>query len=429
MCGYPDRPQAGTMTEQTMTDIPQLPPPPPPRAPRPPLRRSNDKVLGGVAGGVARWLDIDPTLVRVVLVVLAVFGGSGLLLYAIGWLLIPAQDASASAAQDLLDRAGRPGSANRVLLIILGVCVAMFAVASIGTVWLVGGPSDVLSGGTMLLLATGALVAWLLIRDQRGAQPPTATPEEAPAVDTVAAPAETLVAPAGFAYGGTGGGYAGYQPAPAPVAPRPPRRRSYLGLAALSVSILVMGTMTALTVTDVASIPAVVVLASGLGVLGLGILVGAFGGRATWLLTFAVPLLLLTALVAVVPAQRFTAGSLTVGDIRWHPSSVATLDDQHRLAIGKATLDLTGIPAGTVVTDVVTASVGIGTLIVIVPADMAVDITASVGAGSIQVAGQPEVSGSDRTVRTTLPAESGVPASTVDLDLEVGLGTVEVSRG
>ena len=66
-------------------------PPPLPPAPRPPLRRSqSDKVIAGVAGGFARWLGIDPAIVRVILVVLAVFGGSGLLLYVIGWLFIAA---------------------------------------------------------------------------------------------------------------------------------------------------------------------------------------------------------------------------------------------------------------------------------------------------------------------------------------------------
>ena len=45
--------------------------------------------MAGVAGGLARHLDIDPIIVRVALVVLVFFGGSGLLLYAAGWLLVP----------------------------------------------------------------------------------------------------------------------------------------------------------------------------------------------------------------------------------------------------------------------------------------------------------------------------------------------------
>ena len=54
------------------------------------IRRSlTDRKIAGVAGGIARHFDIDPLLVRVGLVLLAIFGGGGILLYAAGWLLIP----------------------------------------------------------------------------------------------------------------------------------------------------------------------------------------------------------------------------------------------------------------------------------------------------------------------------------------------------
>ena len=54
------------------------------------LRRSrDDRKIAGVAGGLARHLDIDPIIVRVALVVLIFFGGAGLLIYGAGWLLVP----------------------------------------------------------------------------------------------------------------------------------------------------------------------------------------------------------------------------------------------------------------------------------------------------------------------------------------------------
>jgi phage shock protein PspC (stress-responsive transcriptional regulator) len=65
------------------------------------LRRSGeDKMLGGVAGGIARYLDADVTLVRVIIAALALLTGAGLPLYTAAWLLIPAdgQDQSAAAA-------------------------------------------------------------------------------------------------------------------------------------------------------------------------------------------------------------------------------------------------------------------------------------------------------------------------------------------
>ena len=57
------------------------------------LRRSeNEKMLGGVCGGIARWLDWDPTTVRVLYVLGSIFtAGSGTLLYIILWVVIPAE--------------------------------------------------------------------------------------------------------------------------------------------------------------------------------------------------------------------------------------------------------------------------------------------------------------------------------------------------
>ena len=46
-------------------------------------------MLGGVAGGTATYLGVDPVVVRIALVVLTLFGGLGIILYVIGWLLIP----------------------------------------------------------------------------------------------------------------------------------------------------------------------------------------------------------------------------------------------------------------------------------------------------------------------------------------------------
>jgi phage shock protein PspC (stress-responsive transcriptional regulator) len=65
------------------------------------LRRSgDDKMLAGVAGGIARYLDADVTLVRVIIAALALLTGTGVALYIAAWLLIPAdgQDQPAAAA-------------------------------------------------------------------------------------------------------------------------------------------------------------------------------------------------------------------------------------------------------------------------------------------------------------------------------------------
>ena len=53
-------------------------------------RRSRDKIVAGVCGGIADHLGIDATLVRLLLVAAVVFGfGAGIVLYVAGWILMP----------------------------------------------------------------------------------------------------------------------------------------------------------------------------------------------------------------------------------------------------------------------------------------------------------------------------------------------------
>ena len=53
------------------------------------LKRSNNKVLAGVCGGLAEYLGMDATIVRVIYALLVLFGGVGILLYIILALLMP----------------------------------------------------------------------------------------------------------------------------------------------------------------------------------------------------------------------------------------------------------------------------------------------------------------------------------------------------
>ncbi len=55
-------------------------------------RSSNDIMFAGVASGLAEYLDMDPVIIRLIFVLLAVAGGHGLLIYFILWLLMPEDD-------------------------------------------------------------------------------------------------------------------------------------------------------------------------------------------------------------------------------------------------------------------------------------------------------------------------------------------------
>jgi phage shock protein PspC (stress-responsive transcriptional regulator) len=70
------------------------------REPRRLSRSADDRMLAGVAGGLARYLNVDVTLVRVAIAALTLLSGVGGALYIAAWLLIPAdgEDQSAAAA-------------------------------------------------------------------------------------------------------------------------------------------------------------------------------------------------------------------------------------------------------------------------------------------------------------------------------------------
>jgi phage shock protein PspC (stress-responsive transcriptional regulator) len=108
------------------------PPPPPPGPPvRPQLRRSRtDKILGGVSGGLAEYSGIDALLWRVGFVALALAGGTGVVVYLLLWLLMPAGPPAyglpAEQKQQQVKappgpRSPVPGLTIAALLIVMGV--------------------------------------------------------------------------------------------------------------------------------------------------------------------------------------------------------------------------------------------------------------------------------------------------------------------
>ena len=52
-------------------------------------RSTNDRILGGVCGGIAEYFDIDSTLVRLLTILIFFMGGAGIIAYIIGWIIIP----------------------------------------------------------------------------------------------------------------------------------------------------------------------------------------------------------------------------------------------------------------------------------------------------------------------------------------------------
>jgi phage shock protein C len=65
-------------------------------------RSKTDSMIGGVCGGVGAYFGIDPTLVRLIFVLLAIFGGGGVLFYLILWIVIPLEGRSPATSQQII---------------------------------------------------------------------------------------------------------------------------------------------------------------------------------------------------------------------------------------------------------------------------------------------------------------------------------------
>jgi phage shock protein C len=79
---------------------------PTPEAPRVLRRCPHHRLLGGDAAGLADHLDVDPGVIRVAFVVLALIGGLAVPLYLAAWLLLPEEGSDSSIAQELLRYTG-----------------------------------------------------------------------------------------------------------------------------------------------------------------------------------------------------------------------------------------------------------------------------------------------------------------------------------
>jgi phage shock protein C len=57
--------------------------------PRKLYRSRTQRMVAGVCGGLAEYFNIDTTVIRVLFLVLTLFGGSGLVVYVVMWILVP----------------------------------------------------------------------------------------------------------------------------------------------------------------------------------------------------------------------------------------------------------------------------------------------------------------------------------------------------
>ena len=181
----PSGPQGGPAFTGPLGGPPPQPPPAWAGPPRPEstagffdsLRRTGiwrgqDRWIGGVAAGVARRLDVDPLLVRGILVVMSFFGGLGLLLYGLGWALLPEESDGRIHLQEALR-----GNVDAALA--GAVAFAVIGISRPGTWW--GGWDNRGGGWFLFSLAVVAVVLIVVAAISRrgSARPPAAGPTAA----------------------------------------------------------------------------------------------------------------------------------------------------------------------------------------------------------------------------------------------------------
>ena len=90
------------------------------------LYRSYDsKIIGGVCGGLAEYFDVDPTLVRIITIALAIIAHPVIIIYIVGWIIIPQRGAAMAAEGSDVRAEETNESQNRgmwfgIILVILG---------------------------------------------------------------------------------------------------------------------------------------------------------------------------------------------------------------------------------------------------------------------------------------------------------------------
>lgn len=425
----PDPPPAGAGADEPTTRIPPAdaaaggtaegalppppPPPPPPPAPRRRLYRSKQRrVLAGVAGGLGEYTGVDPVLYRVLFAVLTVFGGAGILLYVVAWLFLPEQDQATSPAESLIGR-GRAGDTVQAVLL----AIAAFALAGL---LLRGDVGDLV---LILVVVVGGILLARHLDERRDGTPPAqpATPPYQPYQAYEYQPYDP-VPTAATATGPGGTATATYPPVTAALPAKPPKERSVLGRITLSVLLVVLGVTAALDAADVVDPEARHYLALSVGVLGLGLIVGAWRGRARGLVWLGVPLTV--ALVAVSAAEVTLDGG--AGDRLYRPLSVGDVRDRYEVGVGHLELDLSDLDfTGRTVST--TVSAGIGHVQVLVPREVDVEVVGRAGIGDAELFGeQVDGSASERTVVDDGPDGEG--GGRLELVAEVGAGRVEVDR-
>ncbi len=205
------------------------------------------------------------------------------------------------------------------------------------------------------------------------------------------------------------------------VRPVPRRRVSMPQIVGGGVLVLI-GMLWLLERTGAIDMSVTAVLALATMVIGIGLMLLAKDGPHVGLIVFGTLVGLVTLVTAAAPFEGFQGA---VGDRTIVISSVDEIQPDYNLSFGTLTIDLSEIDDLGPATPL-TASVGMGELVVLVPEDVEIAVDASVGAGQIEILGR-VVDGVDIDDTYQSPGYSKSSES-ISLELQAFTGRVEVAH-
>jgi phage shock protein PspC (stress-responsive transcriptional regulator) len=436
------------------------------------IRRSaTDAKLAGLCGGVAQHWGIDPVLVRVGWILLALSGGIGLVLYLAGWLLIPMEGSEKAPIDDLFGESVRRWPRELWITLVVVASLAMFAIfislspfgigpaIVIAVIWYFGfykgrhdqgstaeppsavdaspkrekqeqpAPPDFIRYPGPPTPFTEAAEAWQRRISEHGRQvgtEPGATPPDQwpgpPPENVSQPPSEVPTEHAAFLAEPDPAGLYVESPAVTPVKMSDTRSAKRLRL----VSLIVLGlTLSGLGVAQALgmAIPIAGYLAASLLVIGLTLVAATWFGRARGLLPLGVLLgIALLLVTAAGPALRIPVAATSTHAYASLAELPAAGDSED---FGKLTVDLSRLAVTSDTT--YKAHVDLGQLEVTVPKDANVVINYTADMGAVRAYGTDIQAGSDLTGQLApAPAEPG--QHTLTLELSVDAGNIEVRR-
>lgn len=383
-----------------------------------PIRPRQGGKIGGVAAALGARYGIDPVLIRIVFVVAAFYGGSGITLYLLGWLVLPKEGKPVPGPYG-----PRPTVRSTSVLAIVLILLLLLPVLAWATDF---------AGLVGFALGLGALYLVHRNYNDRGGPPPGRTQPLTSPADPDDGAASRTNATQDHQHSTVDNG--AWQEAPEwntadsgweyEADPEWFRRR-WITLSTLAVAVI-LGVL-----TELLGLPLHIGFAVALGVLGAGMVLASFlrGGRT--LIAIAIPVGAVAMLLSVGPsgdsgipahlgevAKRISANPRTVDQVR----------PTYQTSTGNIDLDLRDLSDGSTNPVRTTARTRAGDVRMFVPPNADVDARCSSDTGRLNCLGS-EQEGRNLTERVNDAGPDGPGGGSIKLDLRSSTGNVEVTRG